>query len=133
MADDALDSVLRLVAEGHLSAEEASPILDALEASSDRSARTHRGADPGPANGSAAPPAGGPGRAIRLEVTERGRKVVNLRIPLALGRAALQRVPGLSEAATDRIREAIEGGLTGPIVAVDDPDGDGSGVRIVIE
>ena len=36
-----------------------------------------------------------PGKAIRLEVTEGGRKVVNLRIPLALGRAALSRVPGL--------------------------------------
>jgi hypothetical protein len=133
MSDDAIGSVLRLVAEGHLSAEEAGPILDALEASSDRPSRTHPGSDPGAATGSAVPSAGGPGRAIRLEVTEGGRKVVNLRVPLALGRAALQRVPGLSEAATDRIREAIEGGLTGPIVAVDDPDGEGNGVRIVIE
>jgi hypothetical protein len=134
MPDDALESVLRLVADGHLSAEEASPILDALEArskASDDGQRTHRGPDPGPAAGSAAPPAGGSGRAIRVEVTEAGRKVVNLRVPLALGRAAMQRIPGLSEATTERIREAIEGGITGPIVAVDDADGDG--VRIVIE
>ena len=73
----------------------------------------------------------GPGRAIRLEVTENGRKVVNLRVPIALGRAALNRVPGLSEATTDRIREAIEAGITGPIVHVD--EGSGDGVRIVIE
>ena len=79
----------------------------------------------------ATPRVSGPGRAIRLEVTEKGRKVVNLRIPLSLGRAALDRVPGLSEATTDRIREAIEAGITGPIVHVD--EGSGDGVRIVIE
>jgi hypothetical protein len=64
-------------------------------------------------------------------VTEAGRKVINLRVPLALGQAALQRIPGLSEATSDRVREAIENGLTGPIVAVD--EGAGDGVRILIE
>jgi hypothetical protein len=125
MPDDALDSVLRLVSEGHLTADEAGPILDALEAGDRRRAR------PDPAPASAAPPGGGPGRALRVEVTDAGRAVVNLRVPLALGRAALLQVPGLSEATTDRISQAIEGGLTGEIVHVDDPDGDG--VRIVIE
>ena len=130
MPDDALESVLRLVAEGRLSAEEAGPILDALEdranpaPAGDRDQAGDAGAD-----GDA--PRRGPGRAIRLEVTEKGRKVVNLRIPLSLGRAALDRVPGLSEATTDRIREAIEAGITGPIVHVD--EGSGDGVRIVIE
>ena len=126
MPDDALESVLRLVADGRLSAEEAAPILDALEA------RT-RVASPDDRESGDEPGAGrrSPGRAIRLEVTEKGRKVVNLRIPLALGRAALDRVPGLSEATTDRIREAIEAGITGPIVHVD--EGTGDGVRIVIE
>lgn len=126
MPDDALESVLRLVADGRLTAEEAGPILDALD---DRGAAPRT--DPGPADASARPPAGGAGRAIRVEVTESGRQVVNLRVPLALGQDALRRVPGLSDAATDRIRDAIESGLTGPIVEVDDPDGDG--VRIVIE
>jgi hypothetical protein len=119
--------VLRLVAAGRLTAEEAAPILDALDASGARAAgstaRTSGGAPP--------TSSGGPGRAIRLEVTEAGRQVVNLRVPLSLGRAALQRVPGLSEATTDRIREAIEHGLTGPILAVD--EGSGDGVRIVVE
>ena len=40
MPDDALESILRLVAEGRLSAEEAGPILDALEARTSSSA-TH--------------------------------------------------------------------------------------------
>ena len=126
MPDDALESVLRLVADGRLSAEEAGPILDALEA---------RGAAPSTDDRERGDDADArrrePGRAIRLEVTENGRKVVNLRVPLALGRAALSRVPGLSEATTDRIREAIEAGITGPIVQVDEASGDG--VRIVIE
>jgi hypothetical protein len=127
MPDDALERVLRLVAEGRLSAEEAGPILDALEA---------RGApaptdDPAPTAASATSPGGGPGRALRIEVVENGRKVVNLRVPIALGRAALSRIPGLSEATTDRVKEAIESGLTGPILAVD--EGAGDGVRILIE
>jgi hypothetical protein len=127
MPDDALESVLQLVADGRLTAEEARPILDALDGRSDTRQRT----DPGPADASARPPAGGSGRALRVEITEAGRNVVNLRVPLALGRAALERVPGISEETTQRIREAIDGGLTGPIVAVDDPSGDG--VRIVLE
>ncbi|MEA2576971.1 MAG: hypothetical protein QOD78_559 [Chloroflexota bacterium] len=126
MPDDALESILRLVAEGRLSAEEAGPILDALEARTTASA-VH---DADATTDSDARQRG-QGRAIRLEVTENGRKVVNLRVPLALGRAALNRVPGLSEATTDRIREAIEAGITGPIVHVD--EGSGDGVRIVIE
>lgn len=128
MADDALESVLRLVADGRLSAAEAGPILDALDV---RGAPGDQDKDPGPAGASAAPPTGGPGRALRVEVTEAGRKVINLRVPLALGQTALRRIPGLSEATSDRVREAIENGLTGPIVAVD--EGSGDGVRILIE
>jgi hypothetical protein len=123
---DALETVLNLVAEGRLTAEEAGPILDALESAADA-----RSSTPRPAGETAAPPAGGPGRALRIEVTEGGRKVVNLRVPVALGRAALGRVPGLSESTSQRIREAIEAGITGPILAVD--EGTGDGVRIVLE
>lgn len=125
MPDDPLEAVLRLVAEGRLTVEEATPVLDALDARA-------RADQPmaGPSTGSATSPGGGHGRAIRLEVTDKGRTVVNLRVPLSLGRAALDRVPGLSEATTQRIREAIEGGVTGPILQVDDA---GDGVRVVVE
>jgi hypothetical protein len=127
MPDDALERVLRLVADGRLTAEEAGPILDALEAGE---AAGHAD-EPAPTAASATSPSGGPGRALRIEVTEDGRRVVNLRVPLALGRAAMARIPGLSESLTDRIREAIASGVTGPIVTTD--EGDGDGVRIVIE
>ncbi len=131
MTDDALDRVLRLVSEGRLTADEAGPILDALDTrSAFADARTTRLTD-APAPGPAAKESSGGGpRAIRIEVSEQGRKVVNLRVPLALGRAALDRIPGLSEAMTDRIREALVQGISGPIVDIDD---DGDGVRIVIE
>ena len=128
MPEDALDRVLRLVAEGKLTADEAGPILDALD---ERAAAPDTTDDSAPTAASATAPGGGPGRAIRIEVHEDGTKVVNLRVPLALGRAAVARIPGLSEALTDRIRDAIESGMTGPIVTVD--EGAGDGVRIVIE
>lgn len=122
MADDAVDRVLRLVSDGHLTAEEAGPILDAL---------ADRPAQPSP------PPRGDrpqdeddPGRALRIQVYEAGKTVVNLRVPLALGRAAIGRVPGISELTSERIREAIAAGIKGPIVEVED---EGDGVRISIE
>jgi hypothetical protein len=68
---------------------------------------------------------------VRIEVSDGGRKVINLRVPLALGRSAINGVPGLSEATSERIKEAIQAGIKGPILDVDDEDG--SGVRVVIE
>ena len=130
MPDDALERVLRLVAEGRLTADEAGPILDALE---DR-AGTERGT-PGtttPKGDDEPDPATNrdPAKTLRVEVTDGGRAVVNLRIPLSLGRAALNQVPGISDATSDRIREAISAGIKGPIVDVDDGD---DGVRISLE
>lgn len=126
MPDDALERVLRMVADGSLTADDAAPLLDALDTEAPDPI------DPTPpTGGSATSPGGGPGRAIRIEVTESGRQVVNLRVPLALGRAALRRVPGLSDATAERVREAVEAGVTGEILTV--ADGPGDAVRIVIE
>ena len=125
MSDAALDQVLRLVAEGRLSAAEAAPILDALE---QRSGLPGRAAGAGEA--AADHPDDDPAKVLRVQVTESGRVVVNLRIPLSLGRAAISQVPGISEATSDRIREAIEAGIKGPILEADDG---GDGVRISIE
>jgi hypothetical protein len=130
MPDDALGRVLRLVAEGRLTADEAGPILDALEdrGGSDRGAAAtgsvSRDDQPDPAANR------DPAKTLRVEVTDGGRAVVNLRIPLSLGRAALSQVPGISDATSDRIREAINAGIKGPIVDVDDGD---DGVRISLE
>jgi hypothetical protein len=120
--DPTLEHVLRLVAEGRLTAEEAGPILDALDAGSG-----------GPSTAPAAPAGGAEdtsGRVMRVQVTEAGRTIINLRVPLSLGLAAVTQVPGISESTSDRIREAIEAGIKGPIVEVDEA---GDGVRISIE
>ena len=141
MATDPLDQVLQLVADGRLTADEAAPILAALDE------RAGSGAGPGPAPSGPGPGAGaGPDlpprpiqgdppradRSIRLEVREHGRSVVNLRLPLAVGRLALDRIPGLSGEQVDRVREALSTGMRGPILEVDDDDGE-STVRIVVE
>ena len=126
MPDDPVAQILGLVAEGRLTPEEASRLLDAL----DGSAGLRR-------DGAAAtmsPPASDrperPATSLRIQVLDTGRPVVNLRVPLSLGRAALDRVPGLSDATSDRIREAIEAGITGPILDIDEGN---DGVRISIE
>jgi hypothetical protein len=126
MPDDPVARILGLVAEGRLTPEEASRLLDALEGST----------GPRSAGGAAtmSPPASDrpdrPATSLRIQVLDTGRPVVNLRVPLSLGRAALDRVPGLSDATSDRIREAIEAGITGPILDIDEGN---DGVRISIE
>lgn len=126
---DPLDDVLQLVANGRLTADEAAPILEALGIGRDGPEDEAALSDDAIAMGSSQGP--GP-RALRIEVSESGHKVVNLRVPLALGRIALDRVPGLSADNITRIREALDVGMTGPILVVDD-GADGDAVRIVLE
>lgn len=128
MAADPLEQVLRLVAEGRLTAEEAAPILAALDA------RDAPGAAPGEPR-SRSGPAGDDdatrgASVLRIEVRDHGRQVVNLRLPIAAGRFALDSVPGLSGDQVDRVREALRSGRTGPLLEVDDH---GDGVRISLE
>ena len=187
MAEE-LETVLRLVAEGHLTPEQAAPIIEALthaeraasgttldeEAAGDASdfdARFGAGfdafgdrldrlgerinrrverrvgrrldraqtrveaararAEEGLAaarQGMAAPG----GRQLRIRVTERGRQVVNLRIPIGFVETALKFVPGLGGDQSQRIRDAVQAGAVGPILDVEDPDGNG-GVLISVE
>jgi hypothetical protein len=137
VAEDPLDTVLRLVVEGRLTADEAGPILAALDARPDAKPEptgSHTASESGarPLAGDAEPldAAGGGGRSLRIEVRDAGRTVVNLRLPLALGRYALDRVPGLSGDQVERVKAALSSGLTGPVLVVDDEDG---GVRIAID
>lgn len=137
VADDPLEQVLRLVAEGRLTAEEAAPILAALDASDasaqDRSDRMSGATGAGPAPGTGEDTTrrpGGPATTLRIEVSEHGRRVVNLRLPIGVGRFALDRVPGLSGDQVDRVREALRSGVSGPVLEVADED---DGVRIVLE
>jgi hypothetical protein len=123
--DETLEAVLRLVKEGRLSPEDAATILAAHDEPSERS-RPGAAAD----RRAAAAERDGP-RSIRIEVTDGGRNVVNLRLPASIGELALLRIPGLSEDDTARIREALRAGLVGDLVRAMDEDG--SGVRISVE
>ena len=125
---DPLDRVLRLVAEGRLTADEAGPILDALQG------RSNTGFESPGAAATADPASGGEAgrpRFARIEVREGGRRVVDLRVPISLGRFALSRVPGLSTEQIANVESAVLSGARGPILDVEDPKGDG--VRIVLE
>ena len=125
----ALDRVLQLVAEGKLSALDAAPILDALEGSAATGA-------PGASSAPGQSHESGAGvrrtaRTARIEIFEGGKRRVNLRVPISLGRFALARVPGLSAERIDEVEEAVATGQLGPILDIEDDDGDG--VRIVLE
>lgn len=143
---DPLDDVLRLVAEGRLSPDEAAPIIESLEAArraaaaardAGRSAadaaragfasrRPGPGAPPPPGS----PPPPGPPRRLRVQVRDGGRTVVDLQLPGVLAELA-GAVPGIPAAYADRVREALRTGVRGPIVDVIDDDG--SGVTITID
>lgn len=170
-----LEAVLRLVAEGRLTPEEAAPIIDALtraergaiaEAGDEddwtddwpaggapahdldrlgdrisrrvqrsvsrahrHGERARRRAERAAAHGHVHP---GRGRQLRIRVTERGRQVVNLRIPIGFVETALRFVPGLGGDQAERIRDAVRAGAVGPIIDVEDSDGEG-GVLISVE
>jgi hypothetical protein len=125
---DALDRVLKLVAEGRLTAAEAAPILDALSALGGRGTK---GEAPFAAPAESSNGESRPARYARIQVMEGGRRAVDLRVPISLGKLALARVPGLSGPQLNDVQSAIESGSLGPILDIQDSDGDG--VRIVLE
>jgi hypothetical protein len=144
-----LETILRLVADGRLTPEEAAPIIDALT----RAERPSPPADRRERVGAIAmaqaavdeararidetlssvrdSPGHRAGRQLRIRVTEHGRQVVNLRIPIGFVDAALQFVPGLGGEQSQRIREAVHAGASGPILDIEEPDG--SGVLISVD
>ena len=149
MTGDPLGELLRLL-RGPALAEEAAPILAALDDRAGFAPEDAPDAPPPPAGpgseppggfGSNPPPSFAPGDAsraergggpsiLRIEVTDAGRQVVNLRLPIAVGKFALDRIPGLPAEQVSRVREALRSGYRGSVLEVDD---DGDGVRIVLE
>ena len=133
MPDD-LATILRLVAEGHLTPEEANDLIDLIGRPPDAGSppRPGRpGAPGGPPRPPMPPPAGpwprGP-RLVRVRVTEGERQVVDLRVPLRFANLAAAHLPGLSAEYADRIRAAAREGLVGRILDVGDANG-----RVIVE
>jgi hypothetical protein len=109
--------ILRLVEEGVLSAAEADDLLAALD--------TAPPAGRPPADASDRPEqAGDRPRHLRIEITDHGRRVVNLRVPINIASLAAGLVPGLPDAEAERIRASIRAGMRGPIVDVGAEDGE---------
>jgi hypothetical protein len=139
---DELDAILRLVADGTLTPAQAAPIIEALtsaaretlglpddsvegrvERARRRAERARERAERVLSRQEAV--SARRSRQLRIRVTEHGRQVVNLRIPIGFIDAALQAVPGIGGEQRERIRAAVDAGTLGPIIDVEDPDGDG--------
>lgn len=120
---DELQAVLRLVADGRLSPDEAAPIIEGLTRAESREAPRASGPERTEAPPEAPETRGG--RHLRIRVSEHGRQVVNLRIPLAFADMAMRMVPGIGDEQTQRIRAAMDAGAMGPIIDVEDEEGDG--------
>lgn len=129
-----LEALLKMVAEGRITAEEAAPIVAALEemghGGSGQAAGTPGARSREDERRSGRAQEALAGRRIRVYVAENGMQVINLQIPLAAAGFAIDQVPGLSPDHRSRIVEAIQSGMTGPILEVADR---GDEVRIVIE
>jgi hypothetical protein len=123
---DEMNTVLRLVAEGKLSPEEAAPIIDALSQAREAATRATSAVANLPAfDAQGRPVASGRGRRVRIQVNERGRRVVDVRVPLAFAAAAARMVPGIPESYAALIEQAVDSNTTGTIVEAEDETGDG--------
>jgi hypothetical protein len=58
-------------------------------------------------------------------VTERGRRVVDLRVPLAFAAVAARAVPGIPDHYAALIEQAVASDTLGAIVDTEDENGDG--------
>jgi hypothetical protein len=108
--------ILNLVAEGKLSAQEADEILAALNA-------REAGSTPDGSTAGASQSRPQKTTHLRIEVTDGGRHVVNLRVPINIAGWASSFLPGLSDLDSDRIRGAVESGTRGTILDITDDDG----------
>ena len=121
-----VNTVLRLVAEGKLSPEEAAPIIEALGQARDAASRATQTLANLPAfDAEGRPLASGRGRRVRIQVNERGRRVVDVRVPLAFAAAAARMGPGIPESYATLIEQAVESNTAGTIVEAEDETGDG--------
>jgi hypothetical protein len=93
------ERILRMLAEGKISAEEAANLLDAI---APQPLRPRQGIAPEPSRLMTPPPLAADKRFLLIEVSEDGETKVNLRIPLALARAAGKFIP---RSAQDHLKE----------------------------
>ena len=116
--------ILRMVASGKLSAEEAAELLEALEPAPRTEARAASLVEPLPV---ASPPGA---RTLVINITEGGDSKVNVRIPLGLARAAGRFIPRQAQEYLEDhgidlkqiLSEQITGWAKGPLIEVQDDE-----------
>ncbi len=116
--------ILRMVAEGKLSAEEAADLLEALEPAPRNETRTVVRPE------SPAPEPGMRGRSLVIHITEGGDSKVNVRIPLGLARAAGRFIPRQAQEFLDDhgidlnqlLSEQSSSWTQGPLIEVHDDE-----------
>jgi hypothetical protein len=114
--------ILRMVANGKLSAEEAAELLEALEPASRTEARSALPAESMPVSSPTGP------RTLVINITEGGDSKVNVRIPLGLARAAGRFIPRQAQEYLEDhgidlkqiLSEQITGWAKGPLIEVQD-------------
>jgi hypothetical protein len=111
--------ILRLVSDGALTAEEADEILSAIDAQTPEPAPTIESGPPGDR-----------GQHLRVQISDGGRQVINLRVPMNIAGWVTAFLPGLPDEYAERIRGAMSSGERGPILDINDGD---SRVLIVTE
>jgi hypothetical protein len=127
--------ILRMVAEGKLTAEEAAELLEAIQPESRSAPRFSPVSEPPRMleHGGRLP---GTRRFLLIQITEGEHSKVNLRIPLALARAAGRFIPRVAQEHLDEydinIKELMEdlgnGLVEGPLLEIQDDDS-----RVLIE
>jgi hypothetical protein len=124
-----VNKILELVEQGVLTPDEADAILATLAGDRLSASATGLPMPPEPAAAPQPPSEPAPGaRHIRIQISEHGRQVVNLRVPINIASFAADFVPGLPDAEAERIRQAIRSGVRGPLVDIGTDDGE----RVVI-
>ncbi len=115
--------VLRMIAEGKISAEEGARLLKALEKSGKKPGRR-----PSPEPARAAGENGGRWMRLRVSDTSSGRTKVNMTLPLGLVSMGLQVgarfVPEVNNLDVQQVREALRSGVPGKILEVMDDNGE---------
>ncbi len=119
--------VLKMVADGKITAEEAAVLLETLDETPSSSSKAQ-----------SVPTPGQPGRYIRVRVTDTdtGKVRVNVRLPVgvinACRKLGMKFAPQVEGVDYHEITEMINSGETGKIVDVED-DKDGEHVEVFIE
>src|SRR4051794_8138225 len=103
-----VEKILKMVEQGALTADEAEQILATLATTRGEGADKQAGSASRRASTDSEDP--DKPRHLRVEITEGGRRVVNLRVPLNMASVAAGFVPGLPDDTAERVRSAILAG-----------------------